>query len=285
MTALTEGRNTPSRAGEAHQGPVAASVCCYEGGIAVRDSSGNLKPGVTATGLVAVGVFTARADNSSGSAADINADYKPGVYRFGNSAAGDAITKAEIGDVCYIVDDQTVAKTSDTNQRSPAGIVDDVDALGVWVRIGHDSLIAPAGALVAASNLSDLANAATARANLGGGANKMTLTFDPISTKASDAQVVRVVSPVAGTIDKIWSVMNGALATGDCTLTAAIGATPITNGALTLTQAGSAAGDVDSATPSAAKTVAAGDVIKVTASGSSTATATASVSILITPTA
>lgn len=285
MTALTEGRNTKRRDGDQFRAPVAAAVCCYEGGIAVRDSAGNVKPGVTGTGLVAVGIFTGRADNSAGLAGAINADYARGVFGFANSAAADEITKAEIGDVCYIVDDQTVAKTSGSNQRSPAGIVADLDALGVWVTMGYDSLIAPAGALVAASNLSDLANAATARGNLGGGANKIIMILPPVSTKASDAEVVRVASPVAGTIDKIWSVASAALATGDATLTGKIGATGITNGVITITESGSAAGDVDSATPSAANTVAAGDVISITGGGASTATATATVSILITPSA
>ena len=53
----------------------------------------------------------------------------------GNSAAGDAITRAEIGDVCYIVDDETVAKTNGTSTRSAAGTIRDVDAQGVWVEI------------------------------------------------------------------------------------------------------------------------------------------------------
>lgn len=139
--------------------------------------------------------------------------------------------------------------------------------------------------LLAASNLSDLANAATARTNLGGGANKIALNVGTISTKGADAAVIRVVSPVAGTIDKVWSVLNAALATGDATLTGKIGSNAITNGVITITQAGSAAGDVDSATPSAAKTVAAGDVISFTGGGSSSATGTATVSLLITPTA
>jgi len=33
-----------------------------------------------------------------------------------------------------VVDDQTVAKTDGTATRSPAGFVDMVDDLGVWVR-------------------------------------------------------------------------------------------------------------------------------------------------------
>ncbi|CUH67985.1 hypothetical protein TG4357_03322 [Thalassovita gelatinovora] len=51
-----------------------------------------------------------------------------------NSAAADEITIADIGNKAYAVDDQTVAKTDGTATRSPAGIIDDVDANGVWVR-------------------------------------------------------------------------------------------------------------------------------------------------------
>ena len=83
----------------------------------------------------------------------------------------------------------------------------------------------------------------------------------------------------------LFRSLNAALATGDATLTGKIGANAITNGVITITQAGSAAGDVDSATPSAAKTVAAGDVISFTGGGTSDATSTATVSLLITPTA
>ena len=97
--------------------------------------------------------------------------------------------------------------------------------------------------------------------------------------------MLRVVSPVAGTIDKVYSVLNAALATGDATLTGKIGASAITSGVITITASGSAAGDVDSATPSAAKTVAIGDVISFTGGGSSSATGTATVSLLITPNA
>ena len=54
-------------------------------------------------------------------------------HHFANSASADLISLADIGADCYIVDDQTVAKTSGTNTRSVAGKVFDVDADGVWV--------------------------------------------------------------------------------------------------------------------------------------------------------
>ena len=136
MAALTKDRNTPSREGNDFSYPVAASVKCLAGGIAVLDAAGNVKPAVTATGLVTVGRFEATVDNSSGAAAVVNAPVQRGVFQFANSAAGDAITKAEIGDTCYLVDDQTVAKTNGTNTRSAAGTIVDVDSAGVWVRMG-----------------------------------------------------------------------------------------------------------------------------------------------------
>lgn len=136
MTALTQDRNTPSRTGMDYAFPVAAAVNCRAGGIAVLDASGNVKPAVTATGLVCAGRFEEAADNRAGLAGAIMARVAPGVFSFANSAAGDAITAAEVGDTCYLVDDQTVAKTDATGTRSAAGKVVGVDASGVWVKMG-----------------------------------------------------------------------------------------------------------------------------------------------------
>lgn len=76
-----------------------------------------------------------------------------------------------------------------------------------------------------------------------------------------------VVSPHAGNITKIWTVIDGAVSTADITVTANIGATPVTNGAVTIATAASAAGDVDSATPTAANTVTAGQAINFVVAG------------------
>lgn len=284
MTALAKDRNTPSRPGKLSNFPLAVAKV-FAGSIGVLNSSGYLTKGSTATGLKCVGRIAEQVDNSAGSAGDLRADVEPGIFRWANSSAGDAIALADVGNVCYIVDDQTVAKTSGSGTRSPAGIIEDVDADGVWVRMGQDALVAPAGALLAASNLSDLANAATARGNLGGGANKVFLEIRDINLVGATAEVKRVVAPVAGTIAKIYSVIDGALTTGDATLTAKIGATAVTNGVLTVTQAGSAAGDVDSATPTAANTVADGDVLSITVGGTNDAVKLGHVIFVITPSA
>lgn len=135
MTALAADRNTLARDGTLYVYPLAASVTCYAGAIAVLDAAGNVKPAVTATGLIAVGRFAERAINGA-TAASVGVEVEPGIFRVENSAAADEITKAEIGDDCYLVDDQTVAKTSATNTRSVAGKIVDVDDQGVWVKLG-----------------------------------------------------------------------------------------------------------------------------------------------------
>ncbi len=136
MSALTKDRATPRIEGDVWEYPVLAATKIFAGALAVLDSSGWAKPGVTATGLVAVGRAEAYADNSAGADGAINVRVRPGVFRFANSSAGDQITAAEIGDDCYIVDDQTVAKTDGTGTRSKAGKVVQVDSLGVWVKVG-----------------------------------------------------------------------------------------------------------------------------------------------------
>lgn len=272
--ALSADRDTPQRDGKRYSYPVLTGVKIYAGAIVVLDSSGWAKPAVTATGLVAVGRASAQADNTLGQSGDINVAVDEGVFEYANSASGDAITKAEIGDTCYLVDDLTVAKTSGTNTRSIAGFIRDVDTDGVWVQFTNT--LSADGDVVAANNLSDV-TAATARANLG--ANLVVLQIHVVTLVGTG--VYRIVSPVAGTITLIKSVIDGVLTTGDATLTGKIGATAITTGVITITQSGSAAGDVDTCSPSALNVVAAGNVISVTVGGSNATASGADVAILI----
>lgn len=95
--------------------------------------------------------------------------------------------------------------------------------------------------------------------------NESVLSFD-IADGSADA-VYYLVSPHAGAITKIWSVIDGAVSTADITITAAIGATPVTNGVVTIATAASGAGDIDSATPTAANVVTAGQAINFTVAG------------------
>ena len=100
------------------------------------DATGNALPAApqaAATTLVVRAVARRRAVQAQG---DALTDGATGVFCFDNATAGDALTRADIGAVCCALDDATVAKGHDTNKRPLAGTVIDVDAAGVWVRVG-----------------------------------------------------------------------------------------------------------------------------------------------------
>jgi len=133
--ALTADRATPRRDAVQFEFPVAASTKIYAGALVCLNSSGLATKGAASTTLKAVGIAEALADNSAGLASAINVKVRRGCFRFLNSSAGDLIALTEVGSDCYIVDDQTVAKTNGSSSRSIAGKVRDVDADGVWVEI------------------------------------------------------------------------------------------------------------------------------------------------------
>jgi hypothetical protein len=136
MAALTAGRNAPEFLGDIQEYGAQAAAVAFAGGLAVLSAAGYCAPGSVATTLKAVGAFIESKSNAAGANAAVNFRVKPGTYRFNNSSAGDLITIADLLLDCYIVDDQTVAKTNGTSTRSVAGKIIQVDAQGVWVRVG-----------------------------------------------------------------------------------------------------------------------------------------------------
>jgi hypothetical protein len=134
MVALTSERNTRMRIGDFRVEPVAAAIKIWGGSLVMRNAAGFLTKGATATGCVGVGRAEKTVDNTAGAAGAVSLEYQRGLFLFANSTAGDLITIADVGKVCFILDDQTVAKTDGTATRSRAGIVDAVEATGVWVR-------------------------------------------------------------------------------------------------------------------------------------------------------
>jgi hypothetical protein len=141
MTALADNRNTPQLGSEALPNlfslGVAASTTIYAGSL-VMVVSGYAKPATatSALGVLVVGRADEKVDNASGSAGDKSVNVRTGVFRFGNSGSSDLIATANIGEDCYVVDDQTVALTDNTGARARAGTVVSVDDSGVWVLVG-----------------------------------------------------------------------------------------------------------------------------------------------------
>lgn len=132
--ALTKNNNTPERDGTTVALGVAANVRIFAGALVALTATGFATPGAVATTLKGVGRAKDEANNLGGAAGAIKVEVEKGVFRFNNSASGDAITAADIGNPAYIVDDETVAKTSGSSTRSIAGTIFDVDAKGVWIK-------------------------------------------------------------------------------------------------------------------------------------------------------
>lgn len=105
----------------------------------------------------------------------------------------------------------------------------------------------------------------------------LNVTISDLST----ADTVYLPSPVAGTISKIYSVIKNSITTGDSTISFLIGATPVTNGDILVEYTGSAAGDIDSSTPSAANVLAVGDLISISTDGASNTTCQCNIIIVV----
>ncbi len=96
----------------------------------------------------------------------------------------------------------------------------------------------------------------------------LTSTIADISTASSTFVPV----PDGGKIIKIITAHQGAIGTANAAITFEIGGVAITGGAITVTQSGSAAGDIDTAEPTAANEVAEDGSIEMITDGSSSNT-------------
>lgn len=150
MAALTKGKQIfrLSGGGDEFAGQKGNTVV-FAGGIVMLDASAFAIPGQTISGAYAVGVaqtnrdldrYDATASGPLGVLADgvQKVRWDEGIFRFANSGGGDAVLSTTIPGVpIWVVDDQTVALTSGSGTRSPAGRLHSLDADGsVWVMMG-----------------------------------------------------------------------------------------------------------------------------------------------------
>jgi hypothetical protein len=133
MTALTADRNTPHKDAEIVGFQVGANVKIFGGSIVVANATGFAVPGTTSTTVTYLGRAEESVNNVGGvDGARFVMVRRKKAFKFSNHAA-DLITQADVGKNCFIVDDQTVAKTNGGNTRSIAGQVLGVDPDGVWI--------------------------------------------------------------------------------------------------------------------------------------------------------
>lgn len=240
---------TGRRAGEQFQAPLAADTVIDGGKIVCGDTSGNLVPGATSATLVALGVATDQFDNTDGAAGDVMGDYESGCFGpFDNSAGGDEITLADKGKLCYLVDDETVALTSNSGARSIAGTIADVDDDGVYVEFGVKALANFAtgvgGSMSAGtggvSTTGDLAAAGGFRSQIQG--FTATLAADGTNTAfarfgvAARSWLAQRAGSIMGLSGKLSAALTGA--GQHASVRVAINGTPIAAAELDFTEAG-----------------------------------------------
>ncbi|OXI36763.1 hypothetical protein [Burkholderia aenigmatica] len=134
MSKTTQDRNTPYHDGETIGVPVKANTVILAGVIVCASAGGLAVEGATAVDLTYLGRAEQYVDNSTGAdGAKTVLVRRLKAFKWENLGT-DAVTQAQLGKPCFVVDNQTVAATDGGATRSKAGIVVGVDADGVWVQ-------------------------------------------------------------------------------------------------------------------------------------------------------
>lgn len=245
MTAAIAERLRKARSGEHLNLPVKAGSRIYRGCMVMRAGSMTVAARAAATRaeLDSFLVSGLAVDSAIGGEADgdVRVEIERGnVYRLANSAGADEITAADIGELCFVVDDQTVGKTvGGSGLRPIAGSVVDVEAGGVWV---------------------DFSDARSPR--------RLYLAFaiNEIDTLAGTA--AELASPVVGAISQLQTIVQKAVTTGG-DVTVSVGATAVDGLACTIADA-AAKGTIATDVPTVnhvTTLVAVGSRIQVTPAG------------------
>ena len=89
----------------------------------------------------------------------------------------------------------------------------------------------------------------------------------------SAASSVYIAAPCDGKIGRFKTILQGAITTADAAVKLQIGGTDVTGASVTVANSGSAAGDVDEATATAANAVTEGQAVEIESDGGSSTTA------------
>lgn len=136
MAVLTSARNTRERQALDFSFPMAANASVYAGSMVTLTAAGFARNGAQG-GTRVVGVAQANVSNTGGLDGAKSVQVKRGCHQFLNLPT-DLVTPAEIGSLCYLADDETVARTNGGATRVIAGTVAAIELMGatstVWVQ-------------------------------------------------------------------------------------------------------------------------------------------------------
>jgi hypothetical protein len=105
----------------------------------------------------------------------------------------------------------------------------------------------------------------------------LTARLDDVSAASS----VNIAVPDNGNIIKIISVLAGTITSADSAVISKINGTTVTGGGFTVAYSGSAAGDIDTATPTALNAVSEGDYITIISDGGSSTSQPIDVTVIV----
>lgn len=139
MAATTIDRNTARKYVErivAEDALLAAATTIPAGVLVATNAAGELINAADAAGSTVQGRAPKRMANAGAAAKIKPAAYvEAGVFKFGTTGAN-AITAADVGKNCFVLDNQTVVRTAGTVNGIVAGVVDSMDPDGdVWVKV------------------------------------------------------------------------------------------------------------------------------------------------------
>lgn len=152
--ALSADRTTRSRVGgylRTLLGKIAAATTIYRGGLTATNAAGNDTPAANTGTLRVTGVAENQLVNAGAAATVYGVTKSTGVHYFANDVTN-PVTQADIGYLCYVVDDQTVQRGGTGCNGVVAGLVDSVDDSGVWIYVDPAMGAASGGALAVISD-------------------------------------------------------------------------------------------------------------------------------------
>jgi hypothetical protein len=131
MTALAQDRDTPMK----HESrtlscKVAASTIIYKGAIVAFNAGGFLVPGSDTAGLATAGIADQHIDNSGGANGDLECVVLKGVA--GCRGGATPPTQAEVGRAVMIADDAGVTTAAFATNDVVAGVLDSINADGLF---------------------------------------------------------------------------------------------------------------------------------------------------------
>jgi hypothetical protein len=125
MSALTKDRNTVRKEGDYAAYLVKANVKIFAGSMVCIDSTGYAIPGSDTAGLKFVGISRGYADNTGGADGALSVE----VWRRGSfELAASGMTRANIGESVFVVDDQTAGLAAATANDVPCGKVSEYNS-------------------------------------------------------------------------------------------------------------------------------------------------------------